>query len=119
MEVLTKEVIHFDQVRHWQKIDVKRRLLIYFFQRATISQKVNETNPSFHVKWHTTRQVLLLTFGTFSLLLTIFFLVERMGTRLSFFSSLDTSLIFTNILRFSVLSHSSTRDTTHIYDDYK
>ena len=30
-EVLTKNVVHFDQLGGWQKTDVNRRLLIDFF----------------------------------------------------------------------------------------
>ena len=31
LEVLTNKVVHFDQLRHWQKTDVNGRLLIDFF----------------------------------------------------------------------------------------
>ena len=31
LEVLTKKVAHFDQLRHWQKIDVNRKMLVDFF----------------------------------------------------------------------------------------
>ena len=31
LEVLMKEAVHLDQLRHWQKTDVNRRLLIDFF----------------------------------------------------------------------------------------
>ena len=30
-DVLTKKVVHFDQLRHWQKTNLNRRLLIGFF----------------------------------------------------------------------------------------
>ena len=86
MEVLTKEVVHFDQLSPWQKTDVKGGLLIYFFQRATISHKISETNSSFRVKWRTTGKVLLLIFGTFFASINNFFiLVGRMGTGYHFF----------------------------------
>ena len=31
LEVLMKETVHFDQLRHWQKADVNKRLLIDLF----------------------------------------------------------------------------------------
>ena len=31
LEVMTKEVLHFDQLRHWQKTGVNWRLLTDFF----------------------------------------------------------------------------------------
>ena len=30
LEVLTKKVVHFNQLRHWQKTDVIRKLLPYY-----------------------------------------------------------------------------------------
>ena len=30
LAVLIKEIVHFDQLRHWQKTDVNRRLLTDF-----------------------------------------------------------------------------------------
>ena len=33
--VLTKKVVHFDQLRQWQKTDVNRRLLMDSFYRIT------------------------------------------------------------------------------------
>ena len=35
LEVLMKEALHFDQLRHWQKTDANRRLLIDFFYLAS------------------------------------------------------------------------------------
>ena len=31
LEVLTKEIVHLDYLRHWQNTDVNRRLLVDFF----------------------------------------------------------------------------------------
>ena len=31
LEVMTNKVVHFDHLRHLQKTDVKKKLLIYFF----------------------------------------------------------------------------------------
>ena len=32
LEVLTEKVVHFDQLEHWKKTDVNRRLLIDFLK---------------------------------------------------------------------------------------
>ena len=32
LEVLIKKVVHFDQLEHWKKTDVNRRLLIDFLK---------------------------------------------------------------------------------------
>ena len=35
LDVLIKKVVYFDQMRHWQKTDINKRLLIDFFSPPT------------------------------------------------------------------------------------
>ena len=54
--------------------------------QETTSHKISDTTSSFHVKLHTAQKVLLLILETILVVLTkMYFLAERMGTRLSFY----------------------------------